>query len=180
MNQKEIEVRLKAIPGVTGILSGSGPFIGNVTKRLPSILQPDETIETALWGMWDGKHALAVATPRRVVLVTAQIFGSKVEDLDYSKVTSVQYKTGLTMGEVTFLASGNSITVDKVQKANVQPFAEWVRDRIAMGGKPPTPAAPTAAADDPADQLRKLAALRDDGIISAEDFEAKKRQLLGL
>jgi putative oligomerization/nucleic acid binding protein len=40
---------------------------------------------------------------------------------------------------------------------------------------PPAPAAPNYA-----DQLQQLAALRDQGIITAEDFEAKKRQILGI
>lgn len=36
------------------------------------------------------------------------------------------------------------------------------------------------AALSPADEIKKLSQLRDDGIISASEFEAKKRQLLGL
>jgi hypothetical protein len=43
---------------------------------------------------------------------------------------------------------------------------------------PPPPAAP--AEPDYAAELQKLAALRDQGIISDEDFEAKKKQILGL
>lgn len=41
---------------------------------------------------------------------------------------------------------------------------------------------PTEASDEPdaLDQLERLAKLRDDGVITTEDFEAKKRQLLGL
>jgi len=39
---------------------------------------------------------------------------------------------------------------------------------------PPSPAAPRSAAD----QIAEFASLRDRGIISVEEFEAKKRQLL--
>jgi hypothetical protein len=44
------------------------------------------------------------------------------------------------------------------------------------------PQAPAAAPAEPAytAELEKLAKLRDDGVISAEDFEAKKKQLLGI
>lgn len=45
---------------------------------------------------------------------------------------------------------------------------------------PPTPAAPAASPVDLAEQLRKLAALRDDGILSEEEFAAQKQRLLGL
>jgi hypothetical protein len=42
--------------------------------------------------------------------------------------------------------------------------------------------APQAAGgeDDYTVELEKLAKLRDEGVISAEDFEAKKKQLLGI
>ena len=42
----------------------------------------------------------------------------------------------------------------------------------------PPPAA--AAAPDYAAELEKLAQLRDQGVITAEDFEAKKKQILGI
>jgi hypothetical protein len=47
----------------------------------------------------------------------------------------------------------------------------------------PAPAALGSAAGetlDAADQIRKLAALRDDGLITADEYEEKKRELLGL
>jgi hypothetical protein len=45
---------------------------------------------------------------------------------------------------------------------------------------PAPAAAPAAAGSDYTAELEKLAKLRDDGVISAEDFEAKKKQLLGI
>jgi hypothetical protein len=43
------------------------------------------------------------------------------------------------------------------------------------------PAAPAAAGEaDYTAELEKLAKLRDEGVISADDFEAKKKQLLGI
>jgi hypothetical protein len=44
----------------------------------------------------------------------------------------------------------------------------------------PAPAAPVEPEASYLDELERLADLRDRGIISDEDFEAKKRQLLGL
>lgn len=44
----------------------------------------------------------------------------------------------------------------------------------------PAPAAPTAPEESYLDELERLADLRDRGIISDEDFETKKRQLLGI
>jgi len=53
-------------------------------------------------------------------------------------------------------------------------------------GPPPAEEAPvqaapaSAAGGDYTQELEKLAKLRDEGVITPEDFEAKKKQLLGL
>ena len=44
----------------------------------------------------------------------------------------------------------------------------------------PQQAPPPAAEPDYAVELQRLAQLRDQGVISAEDFEAKKKQILGI
>ena len=44
----------------------------------------------------------------------------------------------------------------------------------------PQAAAPAPAQGDYTAELEKLAKLRDEGVITPEDFEAKKKQLLGL
>ncbi|HSK15068.1 MAG TPA: SHOCT domain-containing protein [Gaiellaceae bacterium] len=50
-----------------------------------------------------------------------------------------------------------------------------------QGYDEPPPAAPAApAAPDYAAELQKLAGLRDQGVISDADFEAKKKQILGI
>ena len=58
------------------------------------------------------------------------------------------------------------------------------RAAIASDAPPPAQPAPSAAPSPPEDsyldELDRLAGLRDQGIITDEDFEAKKKQLLGL
>ena len=44
----------------------------------------------------------------------------------------------------------------------------------------PAPTAPAAAEPDYVSELERLSQLRDQGVITAEDFDAKKGQLLGL
>ena len=69
----------------------------------------------------------------------------------------------------------------RVQHRQQQKFA--AQDQQAYeeqaAAAPPPPAAPAAAPDYTA-ELEKLAKLRDEGVISAEDFDAKKKQLLGI
>jgi hypothetical protein len=55
----------------------------------------------------------------------------------------------------------------------------WAAEEQPAEQAPAAPAAP-AAAPDYAAELEQLAQLRDQGVITAEDFEAKKKQLLGI
>jgi hypothetical protein len=48
-----------------------------------------------------------------------------------------------------------------------------------VGTPPPPPSAPAGPQVDVADELRKLASLRDEGILSEEEFAAQKAKLLG-
>jgi hypothetical protein len=58
---------------------------------------------------------------------------------------------------------------------------KWAaEDQAAYEQQAPPPAAPAAGGEDYTAELEKLAKLRDEGVISAEDFEAKKKQLLGI
>jgi len=55
------------------------------------------------------------------------------------------------------------------------------QDRAALGAQPgAAPTGPPAAETSYLEELEKLAALRDQGIITDEEFQAKKGQLLGL
>lgn len=57
-------------------------------------------------------------------------------------------------------------------------YERIVRDE---GGKSPAPGEPEVAGRDdvdPTEQIRKLGALRDDGLLTQEEFEAKKADLL--
>jgi membrane protease subunit (stomatin/prohibitin family) len=68
----------------------------------------------------------------------------------------------------------------RVQRRQQQKWA--AQDQAAYQEQAPAaPAAPAAqAAPDYTAELERLAKLRDDGVITAEDFDAKKKQLLGI
>jgi membrane protease subunit (stomatin/prohibitin family) len=66
----------------------------------------------------------------------------------------------------------------RVQHRQQQKFA--AQDQQAYEEQAPPPAAVPAAEPDYTAELEKLAKLRDQGVITAEDFDAKKKQLLGI
>jgi membrane protease subunit (stomatin/prohibitin family) len=58
--------------------------------------------------------------------------------------------------------------------------AEEQQQYAQQAAQAPPPVAAAPAEPDYAAELAKLAQLRDQGVITAEDFEAKKKQILGI
>lgn len=80
-------------------------------------------------------------------------------------------------GRQSFDAAGdeNSVLFTKAE----QPFFERLRDAVERAiAEQRRPAAAAAPAPDPVTQLKGLAELRDAGVLSAEEFETKKAEIL--
>ena len=78
---------------------------------------------------------------------------------------------------IRFFASGNQISVKWIHDPEISHFVSFVKERI--GNKPQQPATTPSSAD-PIEQLKKLAELKEQGIITEAEFSAKKKQILGL
>jgi len=61
-----------------------------------------------------------------------------------------------------------------------EPLDDEDRQIMTQTESRPAPAAPASSQTDYIEELKKLAELRDAGIVSDEEFETKKKQLLGL
>ena len=66
------------------------------------------------------------------------------------------------------------------QQQAAPPAPQYAQEQYAPAPQYASAAPVAAAAPSYIEELQHLATLRDQGIISAEDFEAKKKQLLGI
>lgn len=71
------------------------------------------------------------------------------------------------------VADGTEVEDTSIEDEIPDPIEEMVPP-------PPPPPPPPPVAVDPADEVRRLAALRDEGLVSDEEFDAKRREILGL
>lgn len=159
-------------------------------KTLPSYMNEGEHIAHLTSGNYNGKAGLIVATDRRVLFLSAGVMGSQFEDIPLSKITSVQQSSAMLSASLVVHASGTKVEISNViPKEAAKTLAEYVRSRTSdqsPGTTSPEAATTESAASaqspepDLADQIRRLAELRDDGLLTDEEFSAKKRNLLGL
>jgi hypothetical protein len=69
---------------------------------------------------------------------------------------------------------------EAMQELSIQGQPVTAQDQAALAGAPPQQPPPAAPQQSYLEELERLAGLRDRGILSDEEFAAKKKQLLGL
>jgi hypothetical protein len=151
-------------------------------KKLPSMLHEREEVVNLSQGRYEGKEGLIAVTDRRVLFVDEGIVTSHREDFPYERISSVQSSTKMLSGRITIFASGNKAEIDNIMpKQQAESIAEYVRMRISPGQReeatqPPEPV--PASEPDVYDKLKKLGELRDTGVLTQDEFDQKKAELL--
>jgi hypothetical protein len=131
-------------------------------------------------GISGGKITAGVLTGGLSVLATGVKNGKTgSEMIPVKNISSVATKRdGMLNTIVSVITSGNTIDF-RVSHAEAKQIRETLNQLILGGGAAPTAAAPVAAAGpDITAQLTQLADLRDKGILTNEEFDTKKAELL--
>jgi predicted methyltransferase len=118
-------------------------------------------------------------TDRRVGLFTKKLGGHEMLDFSYGLLTSIEYKKGIAFGEISLLAAGDRTHLRMIPKDLVEEFVKIIRERMAVShhhNQPPAQVTPPASV---ADELAKLALLRDAGDLTQEEFDAQKARVIG-
>lgn len=143
-------------------------------KELPSILNQNEKIVALVIGIYNDGSGLLVATNTRLIFIDKGIiYGLKIEDFSLDKITSIQYESGLLLSEIKIMASGNIAKISNVEQGNGKRFSDTVRNLLSQ---PKSSVVETKI--DFVDQLERLAKLKDNGIITQEEFNQQKEKLL--
>ena len=137
----------------------------------------------------------------KVVLTTKVTIGSLLaqnatdgeKTINYNDVLGVQFKkANLTIGYLQFETASssmnsrssnfwneNSFTFEENINAEMEIVSQFVKNKIDEAKKQKNAPIVTSAVSS-ADELKKFKDLLDSGIITQEEFDAKKKQLLGL
>jgi Bacterial PH domain/Short C-terminal domain len=160
-------------------------FQQNQIDRAKEVLQPGEEVLDVTTGMVQvtrmgtktSRSGAILVTDRRVILYTKKLGGYEMYDHVYGLLTALDYKKGVMSGNITFAASGDRTHVSRVPKDSVERIAKAIRERMAAAHAQGRLAAGTNVSA--ADEIRKLAELHAEGILTDEEFAAQKKRLLG-
>jgi Short C-terminal domain len=172
-------------------------FHGRAEKLLAQNMGPSEQVLARVKGA-DDTQCLVLTGQRALIIKVGfragQTGGGKVTSFDYRNITAVEVRTSIMTGSFAIASGGvqgnersywgtsksdawhapNAIPITKKQQPAFQQVANFIRER----SRPSAQQEGDAAAPDIPDQIRKLADLRQQGILSDEEFEAKKSELL--
>lgn len=157
------------------------------------ILGPDEELLFGMFcspinrgtinSLFDG--ALLITTSRIIVCgKTAHIYSSpSVETIAIENFSSVSPRKGLLLGTIVIKTIGNDfINLEQVQKNEIDGYVAKISAAIetAKSRKKNTSVVYVNQQQSPADEIMKYKQLLNEGVITQEEFDAKKKQLLGL
>ena len=156
------------------LLEQAGPHLDEGESVLSAV---EGAYEVERLGADSVRRGVLLATETRLVFYAKKLTGFDLESFPYKTVSSFERGKNINGGILKFHASGNSVSVKWIRSPNLDEFVTMVKGRIDEAHTASSAPA-TAAAPDPADQLRKLGELRDAGLLSEDEFAQKKQQLL--
>ena len=137
-------------------------------------------------GTYNNGNGILVATNKRLVFIDkGLLYGLKIEDFPFDKISSIQYSTGILLGKLTIFASGNKAIIDNVDKQRVRIFGDFVRNKISSNDSENSAQTTsltrnnTDSQDDIVSKLERLAKLKEQGILTEDEFVQQKHKLLG-
>lgn len=151
-------------------------------SELPNILTLDEDIKAMTSGFNDGNTWLIVCTNKRVLMMDkGMIYGLKLVDIPLDRINSISHTKGLILGKISITDGATTRTIENVSNNTVSFFADTVNKEIEIYKQSKNnPVTQVVNNISPADELIKYKQLLDMGVLTQEEFDAKKKELLGL
>lgn len=170
-NLNEIKQQIKAL-GKDANTFGTKKEI----RYLPEILDATEKVMGLTSGIMNGNTWLLVLTAKRVIFLDkGMIWGLKQSEIPLEKINSIEHETGLLFGTIAIWDGAAKAVIKNVIKNTVKPFVIALNkelDRIRSTKYP------TSAPVDLADQIKKLGDLKNQGLLTEDEFQAQKSKLL--
>lgn len=158
-------------------LGKAGRLFGRKEVRhLGHLIRANERVFALAQGTYGGKQGVVVLTDERLFFVEKSIGRESLEEFGLASISSVEISKKLTGEKLTIHASGNRAEVKQVMHGQAEEITRQFRalKERAHASVP----APSTAEHGVLEQIRTLGELRDSGLLTADEFEAKKTALL--
>lgn len=119
------------------------------------------------------------ATDKRIVIKKSKNpFGFESQSIRYENISSVDLSSGLIKTKLRIETSSKvyAIGVGQIAGDAAEDMCEFIRSKMSQANQ--SDSANRNVSEDPLDKLERLRDLKEDGVVSEEEFEEKKSELL--
>ena len=153
--------------------------------ELPNIIDLNsETIKYAVSGLLGANTVLVVCTDKRIIFLDkGLVYGIRTTEIPLDMINAVSYSQGIVFGKVSVTNGANTTEINNVPKEKAALLAKIIKEEAANFKNKlnnGSIARSVPETNNNFSQLKELKELLDQGIITQEEFNAKKKQLLGL
>jgi len=163
--------------------------MANYSTNLSAIsehLDSDESILASCWGCYETKslgadtlkNGILVATQKRIILYGKRFSGFNLETFPYEKISAIELSKGFLGKKISIKMSGNETTLKYIKPGDGDPDAVVSKAKEFMEYNSSNSTLKSSIDSDIIEQIRKLAELKDAGILSESEFDTKKSELL--
>ncbi|MCG2700577.1 PH domain-containing protein [Candidatus Parcubacteria bacterium] len=146
----------------------------------------DEKIYYVISGQYEikilGKDSIRkgifLTTNKSLIFYAKKLIGYDFEVFPYSNISSIEMSKGIMGYSISFFASGNKAKmkwIKEIRKGDVKKFIECVKENIGKKIVKDNLQKPVL---DVTEQIKRLAELKEQGILTDEEFNSKKKELL--
>ncbi len=122
------------------------------------------------------QNGALIVTNVRVVFYRKGILGEVIESIPLDKLTSVERKSTMGHHTIRMHTSHDDLEFKTFDKQKLEALVQVIESRMAKANATSTES--SSNNQHPLEVLKKLGELRDAGVITTEEFEAKKREIL--
>ena len=122
------------------------------------------------------RNGIFIATDQRLLFYAKKLTGYDFESFPYANISSMEMGKNLMGHYISFFSSGNSCKMKWISAGDVRAFVDTVKTQTAAVKSSAAPA--SEQPPDPVDQLERLGKLHAAGVLTDEEFSAKKAEIL--
>lgn len=136
-----------------------------------NLITKSENLKNKPFDLSNKKPGLFVITSKRVIHLSKILFNESFEQIMIKDINNVEYKSHLLGSTLRIQSITNVLEIDLKSKV-VKEYVSFLNDLRNMNNKD------IPKDNDITEKIKKLAALHADGILTDEEFERKKKELL--
>ena len=157
------------------LLKKAEPHFDEGERALQTVLG---VYETTLMGQDLVRTGILVATDQRLLFYAKKLMGYEFESYPYANISSIEMGKNLAGQHIAFFAIGNEVRLKWIREGDVRAFVDAVKAQMENAKSGSAPGRSTEQAADYVEQLERLGKLHKEGVLTADEFSAKKAEIL--